>query len=237
MESSTSKSHSHMNGHRDHSINNKNGSSSSKNGIVNGLSVKNGGNVIKREETRNPSPSLRVNGVTVFRPIIYGNVSYRLDRPPSKNQASSSRLLQDDNQDWFRWTVYVRGIENEDLSYFIKKVVFYLHDSYTEPIRVIEAAPFELTEEGMFLIYCHLHSQINIDKEYINPLNFYYRCNLKVSHYIEALHYIFFFSIFVSVTDLTSSHNTSIYLPVTLCHFYLFYPFICSIDDLTYFLI
>ena len=149
MESSTSKSHQHMNGHS-----NKNGHSDSiKN---NGTSVKNSNGIKREEEIMNPSPSLRVNGVTVFRPIIYGNVSYRLDRPPSKNQASSSRILQDDNQDWFRWTVYVRGIENEDLSYFIKKVVFYLHDSYTEPIRVIESAPFELTEEGMFsLIYCH----------------------------------------------------------------------------------
>eukprot|EP01084_Bolivina_argentea_P251750 422380_1 len=95
-----------------------------------------------------PAPNLRVNGITIFRPIIYGNISYRLRRPPSKNTTISSRMLQEDNQDWFRWTIYVRGVENEDLSYFIKKVIFYLHDSYTEPIRVIENAPFELTEEG-----------------------------------------------------------------------------------------
>eukprot|EP01083_Nonionella_stella_P039628 107753_1 len=92
-----------------------------------------------------PPPNVRIHGVTVFRPIIYGNVSYRLPRPPSRNQRSG---IQDDNQDWFRWTVYVRGIENEDLSYLIKKVVFYLHESYDEPIRVIENGPFELTEEG-----------------------------------------------------------------------------------------
>jgi len=50
--------------------------------------------------------------------------------------------------DWFKWTVYVRGAQNEDLSYFIQRVVFYLHESYDEPVRVVEHAPFELTEEG-----------------------------------------------------------------------------------------
>lgn len=108
-----------------------------------------------------PKPDKRIKGVTVFRPILYGNISYRLERPPSKNQTLSSRSLQDDNQDWFRWTVYIRGIENEDLSYFIKKVVFHLHESYTEPVRVIENGPFELTEEGieinLFLLDTHLY--------------------------------------------------------------------------------
>jgi len=94
---------------------------------------------------KKPSPDQRVHGVTIFRPIIYGNVSYRVDVPPP-NQAA--RSTQDDNNDWFRWTVYVRGAENEDLSYFIQRVVFYLHDSYSEPVRVIDHAPFELTEEG-----------------------------------------------------------------------------------------
>lgn len=128
----------------------------SMNGLT-GVNGDNGLNVSSNKALNNVSikDNLRVYGVTVFRPIIYGNVSYRLERPPSKNQTVSSRLLQDDNQDWFRWTVYVRGIENEDLSYFIKKVVFYLHDSYNEPIRVIENSPFELTEEGM-LYYNHV---------------------------------------------------------------------------------
>ena len=103
---------------------------------------------------KTPSPDQRVQGVTVFKSIIYGNVSYRVDLPP-QNQAS--RASQDDNNDWFRWTVYVRGAQNEDLSYFIQKVVFYLHDSYGEPVRVIDHAPFELTEEGMKCIIALIH--------------------------------------------------------------------------------
>jgi YEATS domain-containing protein 4 len=34
-----------------------------------------------------------------------------------------------------KWTVYLRGIENEDLSYFIEKVSFKLHESFSEPTR------------------------------------------------------------------------------------------------------
>ncbi len=33
------------------------------------------------------------------------------------------------------WTVYVRGVYNEDISYFVKKVVFVLHDSFPNPTR------------------------------------------------------------------------------------------------------
>lgn len=47
-----------------------------------------------------------------------------------------------------KWTVYVRGATNEDLGAIIKRVVFQLHPSFNNPTRVVEAAPFELTETG-----------------------------------------------------------------------------------------
>lgn len=31
--------------------------------------------------------------------------------------------------------MYLRGLENEDLSYFIKSVAFTLHESFAEPVR------------------------------------------------------------------------------------------------------
>lgn len=34
-----------------------------------------------------------------------------------------------------RWTVYVRGAHNEDLSYFIKRVTFQLYQTYENPNR------------------------------------------------------------------------------------------------------
>lgn len=47
-----------------------------------------------------------------------------------------------------KWTVYVRGATNEDLSVVIKRVVFHLHPSFNNPTRVVESPPFELSESG-----------------------------------------------------------------------------------------
>ena len=42
----------------------------------------------------------------------------------------------------------LRGLECEDLSYFISKVIFSLHPDFKEPERVVEKPPFEVTETG-----------------------------------------------------------------------------------------
>mmetsp|Transcript_31155 Transcript_31155/g.52320 ORF Transcript_31155/g.52320 Transcript_31155/m.52320 type:complete len:216 (-) Transcript_31155:318-965(-) len=47
-----------------------------------------------------------------------------------------------------RWTCYVRNPENKDMTHVIEKVVFKLHDSFPNPVRVIDKPPFELTETG-----------------------------------------------------------------------------------------
>lgn len=47
-----------------------------------------------------------------------------------------------------RWTVYLRSCENDDMSGYIKKVQFKLHDSYTHPVRVVSTPPFDITETG-----------------------------------------------------------------------------------------
>ena len=47
------------------------------------------------------------------------------------------------------WTVFVRGVEGEDISYWLKKVQFKLHETYSQSIRTIEAPDaFEVTETG-----------------------------------------------------------------------------------------
>eukprot|EP00916_Digyalum_oweni_P018755 GHVL01031349.1.p1 GENE.GHVL01031349.1~~GHVL01031349.1.p1 ORF type:complete len:242 (+),score=76.76 GHVL01031349.1:202-927(+) len=46
------------------------------------------------------------------------------------------------------WICLLRSPNGEDLSYFIKKVVFKLHDSFTEPVRICETAPFQIEECG-----------------------------------------------------------------------------------------
>lgn len=65
-----------------------------------------------------------------------------------------------------RWICYVRGYNNEDLSYLIKKVVFKLHSSFQNPIKgtfylMLEVLkpPFEIQEVGWgeFEIMIQIH--------------------------------------------------------------------------------
>jgi YEATS domain-containing protein 4 len=47
-----------------------------------------------------------------------------------------------------RWTVFVRGPNDEDLSTFVSQVCFSLHPSFAQPLRIIKTPPFEVTECG-----------------------------------------------------------------------------------------
>jgi YEATS domain-containing protein 4 len=48
-----------------------------------------------------------------------------------------------------RWTVFVRGPRNEDLSYMLRSVEFHLHESFGDrATRVVSAPPYEVTEVG-----------------------------------------------------------------------------------------
>lgn len=55
------------------------------------------------------------------RMIVYGSVATPIKRPDSDHT--------------HKWTVYVRGFHNEDLSTYIKKVIFRLHESFPIPSR------------------------------------------------------------------------------------------------------
>ena len=44
--------------------------------------------------------------------------------------------------------MFLRGLENEELSYFIASVTFGLHSSFAQPNRVISTPPYEVTETG-----------------------------------------------------------------------------------------
>ena len=56
------------------------------------------------------------------RPSCYGNIAWW--QGPKADPARTHK-----------WTVFLRGCQNEDLSYFIKKVVFTLHNSFEKPKR------------------------------------------------------------------------------------------------------
>lgn len=46
------------------------------------------------------------------------------------------------------WTCYLRPFKNEDLSVYIRKVQFKLHESYANPTRVLTKPPYEISETG-----------------------------------------------------------------------------------------
>ncbi|KII94665.1 hypothetical protein PLICRDRAFT_47691 [Plicaturopsis crispa FD-325 SS-3] len=93
---------------------------------------------------------VRVRGVTIYRPIIYGNTATVLTPEERETLASPDHT--------HRWTVAVRSAASapdsdivggaDDLSYFIKRVTFKLHDTYTNPTRNIDKPPFEVSETG-----------------------------------------------------------------------------------------
>jgi YEATS domain-containing protein 4 len=65
---------------------------------------------------------------------VYGSIAFPLPKTDEYNT--------------HKWTLYVRGPNNEDLSQGIAKVVFQLHPSFAQPVRELTAPPFEVTEKG-----------------------------------------------------------------------------------------
>ncbi|MCO5548129.1 hypothetical protein L7F22_001587 [Adiantum nelumboides] len=80
-------------------------------------------------------PVRRVKDVEISVPIAYGTIAYWLGKKADEYRSH-------------KWTVYVRSISNEDLGSVIKRVIFTLHPSFSNPTRLVESAPFELTEVG-----------------------------------------------------------------------------------------
>ncbi|MGH0138581.1 UNVERIFIED_CONTAM: hypothetical protein FKN15_026486 [Acipenser sinensis] len=83
-----------------------------------------------------PDSGGRVKGVTIVKPIVYGNVA----RYFGKKREEDGHTHQ--------WTVYVKPYRNEDMSAYVKKIQFKLHESYGNPLRVVTKPPYEITETG-----------------------------------------------------------------------------------------
>lgn len=123
-----------------------------------------------------PGVSKRVKTLSVTRPIIYGNTAKKFGevRPPNA-PAEHTHL----------WTIFVRGPQNEDISYVIKKVVFKLHDTYPNATRTIEAPPFELTETGWgeFEINVKIHF---VDEANEKMVSFYHHLRLHPYYNVKS---------------------------------------------------
>ncbi|KAL0479552.1 YEATS domain-containing protein [Acrasis kona] len=89
----------------------------------------------------------RMNDVLVVKPILYGNTSQALGKRAKEGKTHA-------------WTVYVRGLTPEDDLSYIKNVEFQLHSSFAIPNRIVDQAPFEVSEQGwgefeiIIIIYC-----------------------------------------------------------------------------------
>jgi YEATS domain-containing protein 1/3 len=46
------------------------------------------------------------------------------------------------------WTILVRGEEGQDIRHFVEKVIFFLHESFAKPKRVIKEPPYQVSESG-----------------------------------------------------------------------------------------
>lgn len=84
----------------------------------------------------------RIKGLSVSRPFYYGSIAY----PLNGKKAS-------DADHTHKWTVMVKGLDNEDLSYYIKKVVFKLHETYPNPLRSKCISALKVQLANVFISY------------------------------------------------------------------------------------
>jgi len=81
-------------------------------------------------------PGSRQKGISIVKPILYGNVA----RYFGKKREEDGHTHQ--------WTVFVKPYRNEDMSVYVKKMHFKLHESYANSSRVVTKPPYEVTETG-----------------------------------------------------------------------------------------
>ena len=78
----------------------------------------------------------RRKGVTIIRPVVYGNIARYFGKKREEDGHTHA------------WTCYFKPLKSEDMSVYIKKVQFKLHESYPTPIRVVTKPPYEVHETG-----------------------------------------------------------------------------------------
>lgn len=79
---------------------------------------------------------VRVKGVTLVKPIVYGNVAKYFGKK------------REEDGHTHQWTVYLKPFEHEDMSVWVKKVHLKLHESYPNQNRILTKPPFEVQETG-----------------------------------------------------------------------------------------
>ena len=102
----------------------------------------------------------------LIRPIIYGSLSTFLGKENTLEASHS-------------WSIFVRGIEGEDLSNFIDRVEFHIHEDFHDRIRIINQPPYIITDFGWgeFTAKIIIHFK-NISDKKIEPIILYHYLKL-----------------------------------------------------------
>ncbi|KAK3357377.1 protein AF-9 [Lasiosphaeria hispida] len=92
-----------------------------------------------------PPAGKRVKGVQVFRPFVYGTTARPFDEKTNPKPPGAP----DDHT--HSWTVFVKGIDDVDITYWLRRVQFKLHESIPNHVRMMEGEkgkPFSINETG-----------------------------------------------------------------------------------------
>jgi YEATS domain-containing protein 4 len=106
--------------------------------------------------------------IIITKPFIYGSVAIYLGKK-SKDEETH------------KWCAYVRGVNNENISNFIKSVEFTLHDTFKPNKILLTKWPFEIYKTGWgefdIKIKIELVDETAKPIELIHPLKFYTQPN------------------------------------------------------------
>ncbi|KRX91793.1 YEATS domain-containing protein 4, partial [Trichinella pseudospiralis] len=80
--------------------------------------------------------SSRSRNNSIVKAIVYGTKSWTLP----KKSAEDDQL--------YSWILYVKPYFEENLENYIDKVIFTLHESYSQPVRVCRHPPYSVSEVG-----------------------------------------------------------------------------------------
>lgn len=99
-----------------------------------------------------PSSTKRIRGTQIFRPFTFGSEAIPFSADPSQRPRDAPA------DHTHRWRVFVRGVPigtstngtpiYSDVTHWLKKVQFKLHDTYANSVRMVESPPFQVEETG-----------------------------------------------------------------------------------------
>lgn len=106
----------------------------------------------------------RNRGTVLHVPVVHGSYAKHLG-----DKGTESRSHE--------WAVYLRPLDNVDISYFIRHVEFVLHESFEPNIRRVAEMPYEVHEYGWgefeIIIRVFFHDSSEKSVEFFHPLRLF----------------------------------------------------------------